>query len=122
MSKLRKAARIASRVPGGVRAVAETAEELAQAVEGAARIYKRFHWGDQPRDLELASAPSLEDGDVLVVLGDLHEVEYTTTKGGEDAIWCHEFSEPKPQLCMTKDGQLVIVGGRYRVTEKGIVG
>lgn len=116
MSRIRNAARVAGAALGRAR-------DLADAVDEARRIYERFHWDDEPDELvETDRVPSLEDGDVLVVLGELVRVDYATHKGDDDAIWYHEFAHRRPQLCLAPDGRLVIVGGDYRVTRRGIVG
>jgi hypothetical protein len=89
----------------------------------ARRDFEAFHWGDESTEILDAQAPELHEGDVLVVLGKLRAVEYDTAKKGQDATWCHQFDEDdQPRLCATADGQLVIVGGSYRVTPRGIVG
>lgn len=61
----------------------------------------------------------------LVKLGTLEEVTYRTAKGDEGiADYVHQFGEEggkKPILTMTPNGkQLHIVGGSYRVTQRGI--
>jgi hypothetical protein len=102
---------------------ARAGAELGELVEEAREVWERFHWGDESLDLiEADGAPEVLDGDVLVVLGELARVDYETTKGGDSAIWFHEFEAERPQLCLTRDGRLVIVGGDYRVTRRGIVG
>jgi hypothetical protein len=85
-------------------------------------VYKRFHWGNEPERVTAAQAPHLDDGEVLVVLGELESLCYDTMKGGTDAIWCHKFKHKRPLVCTTADGRLVLVGGDYSVTARGIVG
>lgn len=55
-------------------------------------------------------------------LGTLSAVTYETTKGREHADWEHEFEGERPTLNADRDGNLVILGGSYRVTPRGIVG
>jgi len=89
----------------------------------AAELYERFHWGNAPTELvESEGCPMVQPGDVLVVLGELDRIDYETTKGDLEAVFFHNFEDERPRLCMTRDGRLVIVGGTYRVTERGIVG
>jgi len=71
----------------------------------------------------------------LVVLGALESVTYSTKKGGEDqgklTDYVHKFGERLPWLAFhvcelgkkcPSHGKLVVAGGSYRVTERGIVG
>lgn len=88
----------------------------------AERAFRRFHWGDDPEQTVKRSAPRVNPGDVLVELGPLVEVVYETHKAGKTYNWVHAFKGPLPVLAQTLDGRLVIVGGGYRVTERGIVG
>lgn len=68
-------------------------------------------------------APTVEPGSVLYRLGELTEVAYWAEKDGEEAIWVHDFSRRNlPTLAATSTGGLVVVGGGYRVTRRGIVG
>ena len=56
-------------------------------------------------------------------LGPIASISYIATRDGETAIYEHEFKESsRPLLVASTDGfQLVIVGGQYQVTERGIV-
>jgi len=87
----------------------------------AAKFYEQFHWGDQPRELVESSAGAVGPDTVLVQLGELAEVAYEATKGGEHAVWVHAFRNPRPVLAYSMTGQLVIAGGGYRVTARGII-
>ncbi len=63
--------------------------------------------------------PSYSHG--VFELGKLRAVEYETTKGGERAVWVHQFEKPYPSLTGTPGGQLgPIVGGGAFITERGI--
>ena len=84
--------------------------------------FKRFHWGEEPTDLQEAMAPLVLPDEVLWSLGDLAEIAYEGTKNGEPAIWVHTFKAQRPVLAYSEHGLLVIVGGDYRVTPRGIVG
>lgn len=85
--------------------------------------YRALHWGDGGGRRFKAAVPDPRDNSELVVLGELAEVTYSTVKGGEDADWSHDFEGRLPLLCVGKeDGKLYVVGGSYRVTERGIVG
>lgn len=81
-----------------------------------------LHWGDEPDELIETRAPRLRCGDVLTELGELAEITYGTSKAGQAALWEHEFKQPLPRLAVTESGELVILGGGYRVNRRGIVG
>jgi hypothetical protein len=88
----------------------------------AAEQWSEFHWGDNPREIVRAELYVPSKGEHLVVLGKLRRVDYQTCKAREQAIWFHNFSRPFPWLCASGDGSLHIVGGRYTVQARGIVG
>lgn len=92
--------------------------------EGAVRAYEGFHWGRKARRIVRVrpSAPPRE----LVKLGRLEAVTYSTRKGAEPfAHYEHAFGEEggrKPVLAMdARNRRLHIVGGSYRVEDRGIV-
>ena len=87
--------------------------------------YRALHWGDagrRPDTIERVALP--QAGSSVVLLGELVEVVYRTSKGGEpSADWCHAFGRPAPLLCVDpSSGLLLIAGGGYRVGRAGIVG
>jgi hypothetical protein len=85
----------------------------------AVREFERFHWGEKPKKVKRVRLPSYGKG--VYELGKLRAVEYETTKGGERAVWVHQFSAPFPSLTGTPGGKLgPIVGGRAFITERGI--
>lgn len=88
--------------------------------------YSASHWGErgyfQKKKLWVPD-PTTEGP--LIVMGTLAEVTYRTIKGGDGGQltdYHHEFRRPYPLLCYTKLGGLVIAGGRYTVSVRGIVG
>lgn len=89
-----------------------------------AEAFERFHWGDEPDGTRRLAVPVIEPGGVqLYALGDIVEITYAARKGGEKlAWWEHAFEAPFPVLASTEAGRLVICGGGYRVTRRGIVG
>lgn len=97
--------------------------ECAITSYGSARDqYDSIRWGQEPDALIASEAPAVQAGEVLPVLGVLEQVEYSGTKAGEYFLWYHQFDPDKPYLCVNREGKLVIVGGSYVVTERGIVG
>lgn len=87
----------------------------------AARRIERFT-GHDPEIVGTVSFPDL-DGVALAVVGECDGVLYTTVRDGRRERYIHEFAPAdKPTLCVTADGrQIVLVGGRYQFTERGIV-
>jgi len=86
----------------------------------AESAFEAFHWGETPK--RGPRPRRLPDFSELYEIGELVRVEYLTTKGGERAIWVHDFSRPYPVLTATPKGRLgPILGGRARVTPRGIV-
>jgi hypothetical protein len=87
--------------------------------------YAKTHWGKTGNGRSL----NLEAVDVcdaeLVTLGTLREVVYETVKGGDGGPteYEHAFSRRKPPLLVycQRSQKLVIAGGEYRVTWRGIV-
>lgn len=85
--------------------------------------YIRAHWGDRGNvpDQELACADP--DDLFFTVLGVLTHVTYETKKGrhAPAELWEHEFRRPKPVLCYSPSSKrLLIAGGGYTVTDRGI--
>lgn len=87
----------------------------------AARRYERFT-GHDAEVFGSIEFPNL-DGVAVAMIGECDGVLYTTVRDGKTERYIHEFEEAdKPLLCVTPDGrQLLLVGGRYRFTERGIV-
>lgn len=63
------------------------------------------------------------DYNVGYVLGEIPEVHYIAERDGEVFHFDHKFNEAsRPLLVVSFDGkQLMIAGGRYSVTDEGIV-
>ena len=57
------------------------------------------------------------------VIGELEGVIYGTVRDGKKERYIHRFkASSRPLLCVSPDGkQLLIVGGSYEFTERGIV-
>lgn len=119
--RARQAMRRAGAVPGLQEAMADALCRMERGGRAAARDYEAFHWGNGPDATAAWSAPLVRPHDVLTELGELAELAYQTTKD-EAAIWVHAFESPRPVLAATSGGRLVVVGGAYRITRRGIVG
>ena len=86
--------------------------------------YRGFHWGrPSTRDLRVRTSPRPRE---LVELGKLEAVTYSTKKGDEGLQhYEHAFGEEggkKPTLALDPStDRLHVVGGSYRVEDRGIV-
>jgi len=92
------------------------------AFDRAQRLFERFHAFAPP--VLLRQGCSREIPEVLVKLGNLRGLIYTSDKGrcGQPRTYVH-FMETEPLLACDPAGrQLHILGGRYRVTARGIEG
>jgi hypothetical protein len=67
------------------------------------------------------SKPNMPD--VVLVVGYLDAVMYETIRDGETEKYIHKFKkQSRPLLCSSSDGkQLIVLGGGYDFTERGIV-
>jgi len=85
----------------------------------AKRAYRAFHWGNEPTSVRELALPDYSRG--IYEIGKLRQVEYETNKGGEHAVWVHDFRKPFPSITATPAGKLgPIVGGGAFVTKRGI--
>ena len=102
-------------------------------IEQALDLYRETHDGNDPDELLVVDDP-VWAGRPLVALGRLEIAGYATRKGEEsETVYVHEFGDEgddseiddgdKPFLCIDLEtGRLAIVGGKYRVNARGIVG
>lgn len=85
--------------------------------------YREVHWGEKgPVAERRRQVPNPHDLP-LIELGELVSVTYRTKKGGDRTLtdYEHEFEGPLPLLVFNKGG-LIIAGGKYKITTRGIVG
>lgn len=103
--------------------LAELADRAVGELAAAEALYDELRWGKAPDGVVVLEAPAVYPGQGVTELGVLELVEYSGQKGrGRPYIWTHPFRRRKPLLCVTEDRRLVIVGGDYEVSERGIVG
>ena len=76
--------------------------------------------GDDPEHLDRYD---VTQPDVTLSIGTLDAISYTTVREGQTELYKHKFkNKARPLLCSSHDGkQLVILGGGYTFTERGIV-
>jgi hypothetical protein len=98
------------------------AEHCARDLRAGRRLFNRFH-RFAGREVMRTPCSRLIPA-VLVHLGYLKGLIYSSNKGdaGRPKTYIH-FMETPPRLASNPEGtQLYIVGGNYRVTERGIEG
>lgn len=88
-------------------------------IKEAARLYNDFSGHNEMETFRM-KVPSLPR--VVAVFGDIDAIEYSTVRDGKPELYRHEFRDKsKPMFCASPDGkQIYILGGKYRVTERGI--
>jgi hypothetical protein len=91
------------------------------ALERAQREYVKTHWGERGR-AKVTATYAADPSEPSTALGELVEVTYRTRKGGDDGLvdYVHAFKTPRPLLAFNSGG-LLVLGGGYTVTERGIV-
>jgi len=91
-------------------------------LEHARRLFEEFHSFAPPRVIRSECRRSMPR--VVVKLGELRGLIYSSDKAqcGRPRTFIH-FMETRPTLACDPDGkQLYILGGNYRVTNRGIEG
>lgn len=85
-----------------------------------ARTAFRAFTGQEPTEVITADVGSVPR--VAWLLGELEEVLYNARRDGRKERYLHPFKRSaRPMLAVDAEtGQLVLVGGRYTVTERGI--
>ena len=112
---------MSGRVPPSSRAGSRVrAMSRARDVNQAARLYERFA-GMDAEEIGRVRIPPMPK--VAVCVGELDGVLYTTVRDGVIEKYIHKFkASDRPLMCVSPDGrQILILGGRYRFTERGIV-
>lgn len=89
-------------------------------VRRAADLYERFtgHDAEEVGRVKVAALPK-----VAALIGDCDGVLYTTVRDGKTERYIHKFkAADRPLLAVSPDGkQLLLIGGHYKFTERGIV-
>lgn len=86
----------------------------------AAQLYENFT-GDEAEEVARIKRPKIPA--VLVCVGEVDILGYTTVREGRTEKYAHEFKgKAKPLFCVTPDGaQIFLIGGEYDFTDRGIV-
>lgn len=107
-------------VPPSSRAIGSLLRRYKDDAKAAADLFRRFT-GHRAEPVEVVSVPPLPK--VVAIMGELDGVLYTTVRDGRREKYIHTFrAKDRPLLGVSPDGkQLLIVGGDYDFTERGIV-
>lgn len=70
---------------------------------------------------EVVGTVDMPHDDVLVIVGQLDGLLYTTVRDGKQESYVHQFAKgARPTLCVSADGKRTIVlGGKYKFTHRG---
>jgi hypothetical protein len=112
----------ARRPKGGSRVSRTKTNPDEAAIARAVAQYRKDHWG-QIGDRAPRSYVAADPRQLSIELGELVAVIYRTKKGTDVVLtdYEHRFSRPRPVLTYNRTG-LIIAGGHYHVTERGIIG
>lgn len=101
---------------------ARTRAKLSQRkdVQQAASLYERFS-GHEARPVGTVKLP--KPPKVAVAIGPCDAILYSTVRDGVREKFIHKFkAKDAPIMMISPDGkQIMLVGGNYRFTERGIV-
>lgn len=88
-------------------------------IKRAIALYESFR---EKRPKKISSV-SVRVPHAVAVIGHVDTIDYTTTHGEKVTSYRHPFAPgSRPLLCVSGDGrQLMLLGGRYKFTERGIV-
>ena len=89
-------------------------------IKRASELYENFS-GHEAEIVETIKKPDYPD--VLIEVGDVDGIMYTTTRDGQLERYVHTFhKDAKPLFCVCPTGDTIyFIGGEYDFTERGIV-
>ena len=95
---------------------------LSTPTQIGADLYRRFYGFDPGKTRIVRAARVIPP--VVVELGDLGGLIYRSDKWcpGDKKTYIHFMENPPKLVCNPEGNQLYIVGGRYRITQRGIEG
>ena len=88
-------------------------------VRQAVQIFTSF----RERKPKRLSVVDVDIPSVVVMIGHIDALDYTTEHGKKKVLYRHEFAKgSRPLFCVSADGeQLLLIGGRFQFDERGIV-
>lgn len=87
--------------------------------KGAFKLYEAFRETSPKRAMKI----NVRVPKTLMAMGHVDAICYRTTHGKKSVLYKHDFAPgSRPLLCAGPErNQLFLVGGRYHVTDRGIV-
>jgi hypothetical protein len=95
-------------------------ESMQSRIRKAAQLYEDF----SGHDAEIVGKVKISDNPkVAIAVGEIEAIMYNTVRDGKKERYIHKFrASARPLFCVSFDGkQLLLVGGEYDFTERGIV-
>lgn len=96
----------------------------AELLKQGARLYQDFTGHGDEFEIHRVKVPGFPGNlTKLVAIGECAGILYDTVRDGEPEKYIHRFRKgSRPLFCVTPDGnQIVLLGGAYKFTERGIV-
>lgn len=92
---------------------------MKRSIRSAISLYRSF----RERNPTRVKIVDWEPPRAVAVIGHVDEVCYTTTHGKKVVSYRHPFQQgSRPLLCASEDGrQLLLLGGHFKFTDRGIV-
>jgi hypothetical protein len=92
---------------------------MSRQMQQATTLYESFREA-QPKELIKLR---VDVPRVCAAIGHVESINYRTTHGGKVELYRHDFQKgSRPLLCASPNGkQLLLLGGRYQFTDRGIV-
>lgn len=92
---------------------------IRKKIRAAIQLYRDF----RERTPKRIRVVDFEVPQAVMVIGHVDEILYTTTHGRKTVSYRHPFQDgSRPLLVSSSDGkQLMLLGGRYKFTDRGIV-
>lgn len=92
---------------------------LSKSQRETIKLFRKF----REREPSIIKEVEIVIPDDLMVMGHVEFIGYRTTHGNVAKLYKHDFAKgSRPLLCTgTGKNELFLVGGRYHVTERGIV-
>lgn len=95
-------------------------ESMNSRIRKAAQLYEDFSGHEAE---EIGTVKISENPKVAIAVGEIEAIIYNTVRDGVKERYIHKFkASARPLFCVSFDGkQLLLVGGEYDFTERGIV-
>lgn len=92
---------------------------MKKQIKAAVALFESFR-ERKPRHIRTVN---FDVPEAVAVIGFVEAIDYKTTHGNEPTLYRHKFAAgSRPLLCASSDGkQLLLLGGAYHFTERGIV-